>query len=67
MSDRGFYSYMYFGFQIAYKKFSKNFYEEHEEIQKLKEEDVIKLRHSLGVKVREAHLLEVFYLKGNIA
>ena len=33
-------------------KFSKNFYEEHEEIKKLTEEDVVKLRKSLGVKVR---------------
>ncbi|CAB3984381.1 ATP-dependent RNA helicase DDX42 [Paramuricea clavata] len=40
--------------EIDYKKFSKNFYEEHEEIKKLTEEDVIKLRQSLGVKVSGA-------------
>lgn len=40
--------------EITYKKFSKNFYEEHEEIQKLKEEDVKKLRESLGINVSGA-------------
>ncbi|XP_046846143.1 ATP-dependent RNA helicase DDX42-like isoform X2 [Xenia sp. Carnegie-2017] len=40
--------------EIAYKKFSKNFYEEHDEIKNLTPEAVIELRKSLGLKVSGA-------------
>jgi ATP-dependent RNA helicase DDX42 len=37
--------------QIEYGEFAKNFYTEHEEIERLEEEGVAKLRSALGLRV----------------
>ncbi|CAG0917707.1 unnamed protein product [Notodromas monacha] len=40
--------------EIEYKPYTKNFYEEHPDIEKLSENEVEELRHKLGVKVNGA-------------
>ena len=46
---------------IDYEKFTKNFYEEHQEIGMLMEGQVNELRTKLGIRVRSRRLLYWFF------
>ena len=49
--------------EIEYPDFNKNFYEEHEEIKALNEQQVAELRNKLGIKVNTNNLNLPFYSK----